>query len=133
VTHVGLSPRAEDYCGPMQTPGVDDVKSAVQWVHRSRTYRVLVRTGLVAYGVMHLLITFLIIRLATGGRDEEASQKGALRALANMPLGPSLLWVTALGFVVLAAWQVMTVALGQREFTGRKRWVKRMSSLGRAG
>lgn len=116
----------------MQTPGADEARRAVRMVRRSRTYRSMVRAGLIAYGVMHLFIGFLVLRLATGSRGEEASQTGALRALAEMPAGPALLWVTAVGFIVLAAWQVFTVALGQHEFTGAKRWVKRFSSLGRS-
>lgn len=121
------------YCERMETPTTDDAKRAARKINRSPIYRRSVRAGLVAYGVMHLLIAFLTVRLATGGRDEEASQTGALRALAQTPLGEPLLWAMAAGFLVLVVWQVVTVLIGQREFSGAKLWVKRGSALGRIG
>ncbi len=63
------------------------------------------RAGLIAYGVVHLLIGWIALRLAWGGSGEEADQSGALQALAQQPFGPALLWSVAVGLVALAAWQ----------------------------
>ena len=46
-----------------------------------------VRAGLVAYGVVHLLIGWLAVQLALGDRSEKASTKGALAELAQQPFG----------------------------------------------
>src|SRR5690606_21190055 len=112
----------------METPDVADAKRAARKVENSRAYRTLVRVGLIAYGVVHLLIAFLTVRLATGGSDEEASQTGALRALANTPMGPVLLWAVAVGFFALVIWQLVAALLGHREYDGAQRSRKRVSS-----
>src|SRR3712207_6751355 len=67
----------------------------------------LARIGLVAYGVVHLLIAWLAVQLAwgVGGSAEQADQGGALATLAQQPFGVVLLWVVAVGMVALAAWQ----------------------------
>lgn len=116
----------------MDTPDLGDAKRAAAKVENSRTYRISVRGGLIAYGVMHLLIAFLTVRLATGGSDEDASQSGALRALANTPMGPALLWAVAVGFLALTLWQVIAAFMGHREFSGGQRLRKRVSSAGKA-
>jgi uncharacterized protein DUF1206 len=66
----------------------------------------LARVGLVAYGVVHLLIAWLALQLAWGvGGSESADQSGALSTLAEQPLGKPLLWVVAVGMIALAVWQ----------------------------
>ena len=46
-----------------------------------------VRAGLVAYGVVHLLVGWLALQLALGDRSGTVSSKGALHQLAGEPLG----------------------------------------------
>ena len=83
----------------------------------------LARIGLIAYGVVHLLVAWLALQLAwTGGNDDSADQAGALAQLAEQPLGRPLLWLLALGLVALAAWQAAEVL----------RWRSRLSSSGDA-
>ncbi|NEK57097.1 DUF1206 domain-containing protein [Geodermatophilus sabuli] len=66
----------------------------------------LARVGLIAYGVVHLLIAWLALQLAWGGGSgESADQSGALATLAEQPLGKPLLWVLSVGLIALAAWQ----------------------------
>ncbi|MGY1618537.1 DUF1206 domain-containing protein [Geodermatophilus sp. SYSU D00691] len=70
----------------------------------------LARVGLLAYGVVHLLVAWLALQLAWGGGGgESADQSGALSTLAESPVGKPLLWVIAVGLVALAAWQAMEV------------------------
>ena len=69
----------------------------------------LARVGLIAYGVVHLLIAWLALQLAWGGSGQSADQSGALATLAEQPLGKPLLWVLAIGLVALAVWQFAEV------------------------
>ncbi|MDP9318764.1 MAG: DUF1206 domain-containing protein, partial [Actinomycetota bacterium] len=57
----------------------------------------LVRVGLVAYGVVHLLVAWLALQLAFGDHSGPANQQGALHALARQPFGKTLLWGVGLG------------------------------------
>jgi hypothetical protein len=83
----------------------------------------LARVGLVAYGVVHLLLAWLALQLAWGGGSgQSADQAGALATLAEQPLGRPLLWLLAVGLVALAAWQAAEVL----------RWRGRLSSSGDA-
>lgn len=67
----------------------------------------LARAGFVALGVLHLLIGYAIVRIAVGSSSgEDADQQGALRQLAEAPLGAVLLLVIAVAFLALAAWKV---------------------------
>ncbi|TFV74467.1 DUF1206 domain-containing protein [Blastococcus sp. CT_GayMR19] len=69
------------------------------------------RVGLIAYGVMHLLIGYLAARLAWGARGADADQTGALQTVADGPGGSTLLWAIGLGMLALALWQAGEVLL----------------------
>jgi hypothetical protein len=70
----------------------------------------LARIGLLAYGVVHLLVAWLAVELAWfGGSGESADQSGAMSTLAETPVGKPLMWVIALGLIALAAWQAAEV------------------------
>lgn len=88
------------------------------------------RVGLVAYGVVHLLIAWIALQIAwSGGGD--ASSGGALRRLADQPFGRAMLWITVLGLVALALWQLGTALWGYASEDGAKRMRKRLGSAGR--
>jgi hypothetical protein len=70
----------------------------------------LARVGLLAYGVVHLVLAWLALQLAWGGGGQPADQSGALSTLAESPLGKPLLWVVAVGLIALAVWQALEVA-----------------------
>jgi hypothetical protein len=66
----------------------------------------LARIGLIAYGVVHLLVAWLAIQLAWfHGGGKSADQSGALSTVADSPVGKPLLWLIAVGLIALAAWQ----------------------------
>jgi hypothetical protein len=65
----------------------------------------LARVGLVAYGVVHLLIGWLTWRVSRGAEETDADQTGALHAVAATPGGAVLLWAIGLGLLALALWQ----------------------------
>lgn len=70
----------------------------------------LARIGLIAYGVVHLLVAWLALQLAWfGGGGESADQSGAMSTVADSPVGKPLLWVVAVGLIALAAWQAAEV------------------------
>ncbi|MQA32653.1 DUF1206 domain-containing protein [Modestobacter roseus] len=93
------------------------VRGPLRWVHdaadRARevtdhpVLEHLARIGLVAYGVLHLLIGWLTARIAwfVQPRTEDADQTGALQAVADSPGGLVLLWLIGLGLLALAVWQ----------------------------
>jgi Domain of Unknown Function (DUF1206) len=97
----------------------------------------LARIGLVAYGVVHLLIAWLALQLAWGGGGQEADQSGAMATVADSPVGKPLLWVIALGMVALAAWQAAEALRWRSGLSGsgeaRKKAVKNIAkSIGKA-
>jgi Domain of Unknown Function (DUF1206) len=69
----------------------------------------LARVGLIAYGVVHVLVAWLALQLAWGGGGESADQSGAMRTLAESPVGTPLLWLVAVGLIALAVWQAAEV------------------------
>ena len=69
----------------------------------------LARIGLLAYGVVHVLVAWLALQLAWGGGGESADQSGAMQTLADSPVGKPLLWVLAIGLIALAVWQAAEV------------------------
>ncbi len=90
----------------------------------SDTLEHLARVGLIAYGVVHLLVAWLALQLAWGGGSgESADQSGALSALAQQPLGKPLLWVVGLGMIALAVWQAAEVLRHRADWsaTGKTR------------
>ena len=75
----------------------------------------LARVGLIAYGLVHVLIGWLAVQLAWfGGGGESADQSGALATLAESPFGGPLLWVLGLGLFALALWQAAEVLRWRR-------------------
>ncbi|MPQ96418.1 DUF1206 domain-containing protein [Modestobacter sp. I12A-02628] len=78
----------------------------------------LARVGLIAYGIVHLLIAWLSLQLAWSGGGQSADQSGALQTLADSPVGKPLLWVLAVGLVALAAWQLAEVFRQRRGLSG---------------
>jgi uncharacterized protein DUF1206 len=90
------------------------------------------RAGLVAYGVVYLMIGWLSIQLALGDREGKPSSSGAMRELAQQPFGGILIWVISLGMFLLVIWQGLEAAFGHRDEDGGKRIAKRLSSAGKA-
>jgi hypothetical protein len=100
---------------------------------RSAPVQLLGRLGLSAYGVVHLVIAYLAIRLAVTGGDQEAGKSGALRTLAQQPGGRIVLWAIAIGLAVLALWQLAEAVWGYPGIRSvRRRAVKRVANAGEA-
>ncbi|MGC4944570.1 DUF1206 domain-containing protein [Kribbella sp. DT2] len=93
----------------------------------SRVYGHAITVGLIAYGVVYLLVAWIALQLAWGKSSEEASQSGALQELADKPLGTVLLWIVALGLFALVIWKALELAYGHLDTE------KKVSSAGRLG
>jgi hypothetical protein len=91
-----------------------------------------VRIGLVAYGVVHLVIAWLALRLAFGSSSGSASSQGAFHQLAGNTVGLLSLYVAAAGFVALVVWQGLEALCGHLDEDGGKRTLKRVTSAGKA-
>lgn len=78
----------------------------------------VVRLGLVAYGVVHLLVAWLAVQVAFGDLDGDgvgkADKTGALQSLSANAGGDVLLWLVAVGLGVCAVWQLLEAATGDR-------------------
>ncbi len=101
--------------------------------HQSDWLDHAVRVGLVAYGIVHLMVGWLALQLALGDKEESASNSGALHALAEKPFGEVLIWLIAVGMALLVLWRLLEFGFGHREeHDDAKRWRKRATSLGKA-
>ena len=99
----------------------------------SASLELLARLGLIAYGIVHLLIGWLAMQIAwSGSSGRSADSSGALKTLAGQPLGKVLLWLIVVGLVALAVWQASTAIWGHRHGDASQRTRKRISSAARA-
>jgi hypothetical protein len=100
----------------------------------SDTLEHLARVGLLAYGLVHLLVAWLALQLAwAGGGGESADQSGAMATLAESPIGKPLLWVLAVGLIALAVWQAAEVVRWRSGWTASgKRRTKALKKSGNA-
>ena len=95
----------------------------------SASLELLARAGLIAYGVVHLLIGWLAVQIAwSASASKSADTSGALKTLASQPLGKILLWLVAVGLVALALWQASEAIWGYRNSAGAKRVRKQVTS-----
>jgi hypothetical protein len=95
--------------------------------------KTLGRVGLIAYGVVHLLVAYLAVRVALGG-GAKADKTGALQTIAEQPAGRFLLWVLTVGLAALAIWQLAEAGWGHGyRRPRRRRTLQRLVSLGEAG
>ena len=102
------------------------------WIDRA------VRFGMVAYGVVHLLVAWLALQLAFGHQQSKASRNGALQLLAQQPFGTGVVWLVAIGMYVLVLWRLLEAFVGHQETTAASErasawcpWARRSSTARR--
>jgi hypothetical protein len=78
----------------------------------SPAVRGLARAGLVARGVIYLLIGLVAILVALGRSSQQADQQGALQLLAGKPYGLVALVLLGVGFAGYALWRLSEAAFG---------------------
>jgi hypothetical protein len=98
------------------------------WVSRGA------RLGLIARGVVYVLIGLIALQVARGdGQGEQANKEGALREVAERSWGGVLLVALAVGLASYALWRATEALWGHRdEEDPRKRTAKRLGSAARA-
>jgi len=72
----------------------------------------LARAGLVARGVVYLIIGVLALKLALGDGGKATNQQGALQTIANQSFGKTLLVLVAIGLAGYALWRLLRAAVG---------------------
>jgi hypothetical protein len=93
--------------------------SASHEVAKSAPFQLVARLGLVAYGVVHLLVAWLAVQVALGDVDGggvgKADKTGALQSMSANTGGDVLLWLIAVGLAVSALWQLFEAVTGTRK------------------
>jgi hypothetical protein len=72
----------------------------------------LARAGLVARGLLYLVVALLAVQVALGDREERADKQGALQAVVRQPFGKLLILALAVGFAGYALWRFVEAAVG---------------------
>jgi hypothetical protein len=110
---------------------VTAVKQAARRAEDSDAAEWGARSGLVARGLLWLVVAFLAAGVAAGGH-ERADRKGALQTLKDEPLGEAILVALAVAFAGHAVYRLLEGTVGRRDETDdRKRLLKRLLSLSR--
>ncbi|MBA2417918.1 MAG: DUF1206 domain-containing protein [Nocardioidaceae bacterium] len=114
------------------TSRVEQGKRAGKQARDSKTLETGARAGILAYGVVHLLIAWLALQVAWTHDSQSTDQQGAINAVAQGPLGSVLLWVAGLGLAALAIWQLTEAVWGHTHHDGLRRLASCLGSAGRA-
>lgn len=97
----------------------------------SRGLKILAQVGLAAYGVIHLLIAYLALKIAFGGSSKSADNSGAFKELASTTGGLVALWVMVVGMLALVFWQLVDAFRGPLKQDLQEKDAKTLA--GRAG
>jgi hypothetical protein len=95
----------------------------------------LARLGFCARGLVYVIVGVIALQIAfgTSSRGDEASKDGALREIAERPMGSVLLAVLAAGLAGYALWRATEALWGKRdEDDEAKRSAKRAGSAAKA-
>ena len=96
----------------MRSTAPAEVAGTARRASDSPAARALARAGLVARGVIYILIGWVALLVALGQTSQEADQQGALQLLAGKPYGLVLLWLLGIGFAGYALWRLSEAAFG---------------------
>ncbi|MGE2835697.1 DUF1206 domain-containing protein [Mycobacterium sp. SMC-4] len=80
----------------------------------SKAFEYTARAGFAASGVLHLLVGYIIGRLAFVGGGGNADQSGALATLGSQTGGAIMLWVVAIGLAALGLWRLAEAVIGSK-------------------
>lgn len=86
-------------------------KDRVRRATSERSTQIAARTGYVITGVVHLLIAYLIVRVALGDKAT-VGQTGALATIAKTTGGFATLWAVAAALVPLMLWRLAETVVG---------------------
>ena len=80
--------------------------AASTWLER------LARAGLLARGLVYVVVAILAIQVAAGQNGARADKQGALQAVVHQPFGRLLVLLVAVAFAGYAAWRFVEAAVG---------------------
>lgn len=105
-----MPPAGSGKCSLVTGDTTAQAADAAQDFARSRPLRHLATAGLIGYGVLHLLVAWLVLQMAygsgpSGSGHRSADQAGAMTTIARSPAGPALLCALAVGMAGLCVWQ----------------------------
>lgn len=98
------------------------VKGEVARADRSDLLDAGVRFGLVAYGLVHLVLAWLALQLALGNRQGRLDRRGAVHQLAEQPFGMAAVLLVAIGMAVLVVWRILEVFVEHGDEDPGERW-----------
>lgn len=108
--------------------------TAIELTYRNR--RRAAQVGLVAKGVLYVMIGILALQVAFGGGNAgsgQASQQGALQTIARGPFGTVLVALVGIGFALYAGWRLSQFFTEKGDEDSRtKAWITRVGYLVRA-
>lgn len=96
--------------------------------HRAKNSKVaqgLGRAGMACYGLVHVIIAYLAVRVAFGESGKQADGTGAIQEVGATGLGAVVLWVLAIGLIAYGGWQLMQAAIGFRWITKKGKRTRR--------
>jgi Domain of Unknown Function (DUF1206) len=96
-----------------------------------RGMALLARAGLVARGLMYVLVGVIAVEIAVKGSHQQADRTGAVRLVAHTAFGSVVLWLLVIGFAGMTLWRLSEAIWGSPEADGRK-GSKRLANLARA-
>ena len=104
---------------------VEDVKErsedALEDAAESTWLERLARAGLVARGVLYVVVAILALQVAGGHGEARADKQGALQTVVRQPLGRLLVLALAIGFAGYALWRFVEAAVGPRDEDDRRK------------
>jgi hypothetical protein len=88
------------------------IKAGGEGLVRSDCFEWLARAGFAARGIVYVIIGILAIKLAVGAGGQTTNQQGALKTIAQQPLGKVLLILVAIGLGGYACWRLLRALVG---------------------
>jgi len=111
---------------------MDRAEDVAGGVARHDWFKRLARFGMVARGVLYIVVALLALRIATGDFDDRADKQGAMQAVVRQPFGKVLVLILAVGFAGYALWRFVEAVIGpQDEKDPRKALGKRLGYAAR--
>ena len=111
--------------------GTRSARSAGRKAADSTAIRVLARAGLVARGVMYVVIGWIAVQIAFGHSSQQADRTGALQAIGATPVGEILLWLLVIGFAGMTLWRLCEAVYGTPG-TRTHKTSQRVAAIGKA-
>jgi len=90
----------------------DRAQDALEDAAESSWLERLARAGLVARGLLYVVVGILAVQVAAGHDEARADKQGALQTVVRQPFGRLLVLLLAVGFAGYAAWRFVEAAVG---------------------